>query len=76
MHLVHTVLAATGKYDIVAECAIKEKVENSGGFSAPLKLEAAVECDRIFVMDDDQVTHFGSSAEAVRNSELLSSLRQ
>ncbi|KAJ5181557.1 ATP-binding cassette transporter [Penicillium cf. viridicatum] len=91
-----------------SECAIKEKVESSGGFSALPKdatfssgqaqfcslvravleashrsggiilfdeatsgLKAAVEYDQIVVMDDGKVIHFGSPAEAMRNSELL-----
>ncbi|CAI7677743.1 unnamed protein product [Penicillium discolor] len=98
-------------WDIIAECAIKEKVESYGGFSGLPKdvtlssgqtqfcclactvlevshqsggiilfdevtsgLKAAMEYDRILVMDDGKVVYFGSPAEAVRDSELLSSL--
>lgn len=52
----------------------KERLPGKTATSFLHTLEAAVEYDRILVMDYGKVTHFGSPAEAVRDSELLSSL--
>lgn len=52
----------------------KERLPDKTPTSLLHRLEAAVEYDRILVMDGGKVTQFGSPAEAVRYSELRSSL--
>lgn len=55
---------------------IKERLPDKTTISILHRLEAAVEYDRILVMDDGKVIHFGSPAEVVHESELFSSLRE
>jgi ABC-type multidrug transport system fused ATPase/permease subunit len=54
---------------------IAEKLSGKTVISVLHRLEAAVEYDRIMVLEKGRIVHFGSPVEVVRDSELFSSLR-
>jgi ATP-binding cassette subfamily C (CFTR/MRP) protein 1 len=54
---------------------ISEKLTGKTVVSVLHRLEAALEYDRILVLEGGQIAHFGAPAEIIRDSELFASFR-
>ncbi|KAJ8128739.1 hypothetical protein O1611_g4894 [Lasiodiplodia mahajangana] len=71
---------ATSSIDVATEkkimALIAEKLQGKTIISVLHRLEAALEYDRIVVLENGKVAHFGTPAEALRDSELFSTMRK
>lgn len=55
---------------------IVDKLQGKTIISVLHRLETALEYDRIVVLENGRVAHFGTPAEVLRESELFSTMRK
>jgi ATP-binding cassette subfamily C (CFTR/MRP) protein 1 len=55
---------------------VTERLHGKTVISILHRLEAALEFDRILVLEKGEVAHFGTPTEVIRDSELFSSFRK
>lgn len=55
---------------------IAQKLKGKTIISVLHRLEAALEYDRIVVLENGRVAHFGTPAEVMRDSELFSTMKK
>ncbi|KAI1128256.1 putative ATP-binding cassette transporter [Nemania abortiva] len=71
---------ATSSIDVATEkkimALIAEKLQGKTIISVLHRLEAALEYDRIVVLENGKVAHFGTPAEVLRDSELFSTMKR
>ncbi|KAI3332296.1 putative ATP-binding cassette transporter [Xylariaceae sp. AK1471] len=71
---------ATSSIDMATEkkimALIAEKLQGKTIISVLHRLEVALEYDRVVVLENGRVSHFGTPMEVLRDSELFSSLRK
>ncbi|KAI0433473.1 putative ATP-binding cassette transporter [Xylaria sp. FL1042] len=71
---------ATSSIDVATEkkimALIARKLQGKTVISVLHRLETALEFDRVLVLEDGRVAHFGTPAEVLRDSELFSTLRK